>query len=92
MMVDTSAKQLADMCGCDVADICTAAIGALEKGDTTFRVLFDGTRGVKANPRTKPRDQLRSPGIKEGRIEMGYYKSKSAKVFCLAGDVFRKVL
>ena len=68
-------------------DIDTAALDALEKGDTTFRVLFDATHGAEANPRTKPRDQLRCPDIREGRVEMGYFRAKDTKVFSLAGDV-----
>eukprot|EP00973_Karenia_brevis_P045888 6354240-Karenia_brevis.AAC.1 len=34
-----------------------AAIGALEKGDNTFRIIHDGTHGVRVNPRIKPKDQ-----------------------------------
>ena len=87
MMTETSLAQLAQLSECAPEDIALAALGALEKGDPSFRVLFDATRGVKANPRTRPRDQLRCPGIREGRTEMAYYKAKQAKTFCLAGDV-----
>ena len=87
MMFDVTDDELANCCGCTPDDIHTAALGALEKGDTTFRVLFDATHGVKANPRTKPRDQLRCPAIREARVEMAYFRDKKAKVFSLAGDV-----
>ena len=87
MMTETSLAQLAQLSECAPEEIALAALGALEKGDSSFRVLFDATRGVKANPRTRPRDQLRCPGIREGRTEMAYYKAKQAKTFCLAGDV-----
>eukprot|EP00973_Karenia_brevis_P031180 4301880-Karenia_brevis.AAC.1 len=40
-----------------------AAIGALEKSDSTFRIIHDATHGVRVNPRIRPRDQVRYPGI-----------------------------
>ena len=74
-------------CGGD--QLLVAALGALEKGDNSFRVLFDATHGVRFNPRTRPRDQIRNPGAREARTELGYYKSKGAKVFSLLADVRR---
>eukprot|EP00973_Karenia_brevis_P068108 9475650-Karenia_brevis.AAC.1 len=44
-----------------------AASGALQKADNTFRIIHDGTHGVHVNPRIKPRDQGRYPGIPEKR-------------------------
>eukprot|EP00973_Karenia_brevis_P078328 10876185-Karenia_brevis.AAC.1 len=44
-----------------------AAIGTLEKGDNTLRIIHDGTHGVRVNPRIKPKDQVRYPGIPEKR-------------------------
>jgi len=44
-----------------------AAIGAIEKGDSTFRIIHDGTHGVHVNPQTQPRDRLRMPGPAEQR-------------------------
>eukprot|EP00973_Karenia_brevis_P015206 2078159-Karenia_brevis.AAC.1 len=35
----------------------TAAIGALEKGDSSFRIIHDATHGVRVNPEILPRDQ-----------------------------------
>ena len=86
-MFDTSVEELSLMLGCSVDELALAALGALEKGDSSFRVLFDASHGIKANPRTRPRDQQRCPGIREARTEMGYYKAKLAKTFSLAGDV-----
>ena len=45
-----------------------AALGAMQKGDTTFRVVHDGTHGVRLNNDVKPRDQIRMPGPAEARV------------------------
>ena len=39
-----------------------AGIGALEKGDSSFRIIHDGTHGVNVNNQTQPRDRIRMPG------------------------------
>ena len=39
-----------------------AAQGALEKSDGSWRVLHDGTHGVRINNGIRPRDQLAMPG------------------------------
>eukprot|EP00969_Alexandrium_andersonii_P311635 13770553-Alexandrium_andersonii.AAC.1 len=35
----------------------TAALGALQKDDSSFRVIHDATHGVEVNQRIAPRDQ-----------------------------------
>ncbi len=46
-----------------------ASLGALEKigaeGETTVRILFDGTHGVDVNKRIRQRDQERGPSAAE---------------------------
>eukprot|EP00973_Karenia_brevis_P084763 11761873-Karenia_brevis.AAC.1 len=43
----------------------TAAIGALEKSDSTFRIIHDATHGVAVNPLIVPRDQVAYPTVAE---------------------------
>eukprot|EP00973_Karenia_brevis_P007400 1001093-Karenia_brevis.AAC.1 len=43
----------------------TAAIGALEKSDDTFRIIHDGTHGVQVNLEIINRDQVAYPTIAE---------------------------
>eukprot|EP00973_Karenia_brevis_P016842 2308440-Karenia_brevis.AAC.1 len=43
----------------------TAAIGALEKSDDTFRVIHDGTHGVQVNLDIVTREQVAYPTIAE---------------------------
>ena len=50
------------------SDICVAAIGAIEKGDSSFRIIHDATHGVQVNPRIIQRDQVRLPGASELRL------------------------
>eukprot|EP00973_Karenia_brevis_P093452 12417371-Karenia_brevis.AAC.1 len=44
-------------------DLVMAAIRALEKSDSNFRIIHDAKHGVRVNPRSRPRDQVRYPGI-----------------------------
>eukprot|EP00973_Karenia_brevis_P061099 8497194-Karenia_brevis.AAC.1 len=43
----------------------TAAIGALEKSDDTFRIIHDGTHGVRVNLEIVTRDQVAYPTVAE---------------------------
>ena len=51
------------------SELHVASLAALAKGDETFRILHDGTHGVKVNPKIRVRDQSRFPS--SGRAE-GY--------------------
>ena len=51
-------------------EVRVAAQGAIEKGDDTWRVLHDGTHGVRINNETVIRDQLRMPSAGDQRIVM----------------------
>ena len=64
-----------------------AALGALQKSDTSFRVIFDGTHGIKVNPRIHPRDQLRMPGMAEQSVILGLCRARGGVHFGLTGDV-----
>ena len=44
-----------------------ASIGAIEKSDDTFRIIHDGTHGIRVNNDARMRDRLRLPGPKEER-------------------------
>ena len=44
-----------------------AALGAFEKEDDSFRVIYDGSHGVKVNYAIVPRDQVRVPSMAEMR-------------------------
>ena len=65
----------------------TAAVGALEKGEDSFRIIHDATHGVKVNPRIKPRDQVRYPGIGEKMRILGRAARLRSTVFGLKADV-----
>eukprot|EP00973_Karenia_brevis_P054251 7537523-Karenia_brevis.AAC.1 len=41
--------------------LATAAIGALEKGDSSIRIVHDATHGVRVNPEVMPRDRVAYP-------------------------------
>eukprot|EP00973_Karenia_brevis_P067461 9383581-Karenia_brevis.AAC.1 len=64
-----------------------AAIGALEKSDSTFRIIHDATHGVRVNPRIKPRDRVRYPGIPEKKKILSRAARLSTSHFGLKGDV-----
>lgn len=68
-------------------NLVTAALGAIEKTDDTFRVIHDATHGVLVNPRIVQRDQVRSPGIGEARVIMRHARDVGGTVFGLKGDV-----
>jgi len=64
-----------------------AAIGAIEKGDSTFRIIHDGTHGVHVNPQTQPRDRLRMPGPAEQRAIQERAARTKTFHFVLKADV-----
>ena len=47
-----------------------AAQGAVLKSDDSFRIVRDGTRGIRLNHELRPRDQIRLPTASEGRTLM----------------------
>eukprot|EP00973_Karenia_brevis_P080054 11106348-Karenia_brevis.AAC.1 len=49
----------------EFGDYTTAAIGALEKGDNSFRVIHDATHGVQVNHEILVRDQVSYPTVAE---------------------------
>ena len=69
-------------------DLLVAAIGAIDKGDTTFRVIHDGTHDVLVNPRIRARDQHRYPGAGELR-RVNQLAEGHGVAFGLVGDVSR---
>ena len=69
-------------------DLLVAAIGAIDKGDTTFRVIHDGTHDVVVNPRIRARDQHRYPGAGELR-RVNQLSAGHGVAFGLVGDVSR---
>ena len=68
-------------------NLVTAALGAIRKSETSFRVNHDGTHGVRVNPRIIPRDQMRMPGMPEQRTILGLARRAGGVHFGLAGDV-----
>jgi hypothetical protein len=68
-------------------DLVTAALGAIRKSETSFRVIHDGTHGVRVNPRILPRDQMRMPGMPEQRTILGLARRAGGVHFGLVGDV-----
>ena len=65
-------------------DVCIAAIGAIEKSDSSFRIIHDGTHGVQVNPRIIQRDQVRNPGVAELRYITKSASARGKSVFGLS--------
>ena len=60
----------------------------MQKGDSTFRIIHDGTHGVHVNNETQPRDQIRMPGPAEERRLMQHASSfGTVHFFALQADV-----
>eukprot|EP00973_Karenia_brevis_P005004 689319-Karenia_brevis.AAC.1 len=64
-----------------------AAIGALEKDDSSFRIIHDATHGVKVNPRIRQRDQVRYPAVAEKAKILGKAAIRKMTHFGLKADV-----
>jgi hypothetical protein len=65
-----------------------AALGAIEKGDDTWRIVHDATHGVGVNALVVPRDQLRMPSAGDARSTMQLASMERPGVhFTLQGDV-----
>ena len=66
-----------------------AALGAIQKSveENTFRIIHDGTHGVMANSRVRPRDQLRHPGVGDIQAVMHQLATKQVPHFMLLFDV-----
>ena len=66
-----------------------AALGAIQKSveENTFRIIHDGTHGVMANNRIRPRDQLRYPGVGDIQAVMHQLAAKQVPHFMLLFDV-----
>ena len=60
-----------------------ASLAAMDKGDSTFRVLHDGTHGVRVNNDTQPRDQTRMPSAGELRRVLEHARSIGGLHFSL---------
>ena len=50
-------------------------------------MIHDATHGTKINNRIKCRDKQRSPGAREKRYLLSYYRSRGDVVFSLVGDI-----
>jgi hypothetical protein len=64
-----------------------AALGAIEKGPHSFRVVHDGTHGVRLNNEVKPRDQVRMPGPGEVRALLERASNTPGVHFSLSADI-----
>ena len=65
-----------------------ASLASIEKADSSFRVLFDGTHGVKINNETKIRDQVKMPTAADQRCIMQVSHRDAPGVhFGLQGDI-----
>ena len=64
-----------------------AALGALEKSETSFSVIHDGTHKAHVNQRIVPRDQLRTPGVPEVRVVLFRERAAGGARLGLTGDV-----
>ena len=64
-----------------------AAIGAIEKSDDTFRIIHDGTHGVRVNNESRMRDRIRMPGPREEKAIMRRASRIVGPFFTLQSDV-----
>ncbi|CAE8607179.1 unnamed protein product, partial [Polarella glacialis] len=65
-----------------------AALGAIENSDDSFRILFDGTHGVKLNNDIRPRDQLDFPMGSDAGTQLAHSKEDMPGAhFTIAADV-----
>lgn len=67
-------------------DLVVASLGAIEKKDGSYRVIHDGTHGIKVNSRIRVRDQLRNPTAGDLRTLL---QVLPGAFFALTGDVKR---
>lgn len=65
-----------------------AAVGAIEKADSSFRVIHDGTHDVKVNNRIVVRDLCGNPGHRELKVHNELSQNKGSSLG-LVGDVKR---
>eukprot|EP00973_Karenia_brevis_P019577 2685385-Karenia_brevis.AAC.1 len=65
----------------------TAAIGALEKSDDTFRIIHDGTHGVQVNLEIITRDQVAYPTIAEKTWVLTRAAASGSTLLGLKADV-----
>ena len=64
-----------------------AAQGAILKKDDSFRIVHDGTHGVRVNPEIKPRDQVRRPTAGDFKTQMEVLEERAEVNFALEADV-----
>jgi len=64
-----------------------APLAALAKSDDSFRILHDGTHGVKVNPRIRVRDQIRMPSVAEQKFILKDVSDTELSRFALKGNV-----
>ena len=64
-----------------------AALGAIEKSDDTFRIIFDASNKVCLNHRIRVRDQVRMPVLQDISKYLETYWTYVGLRFCLTFDV-----
>ena len=64
-----------------------AGLGAIEKSDSSFRVLHDGTHGVDVNAGLRPRDRQRMPTAGDLRTSLGHCSDTPGVHFSLQADL-----
>ena len=71
----------------DKIAISSLAVLVEESHGNKRRIIHDATHGTKINNRIKCRDKQRSPGAREKRYLLSYYKKRGDVVFSLVGDI-----
>ena len=66
-----------------------AGLAAIAKGEDSWRVIHDGTHGVKVNPYIRVRDQTRNPSVAEQRKVMEWAMDAPGPHFMLKGRRFQ---
>ena len=70
----------------DKIAISSLAVLVEETHGNKKRIIHDATHGTKINNRIRCKDKQRSPGAREKRYLLAYYKARNDVVFSLVGD------
>ncbi len=64
-----------------------AALGAIEKSDDSFRIIFDASNKVRVNRRIRVQDQVRMPVWQDVAKYLEVFAVQARVRFCLTLDV-----
>ena len=86
LMERLSLQQAKERFGDKIA-ISSLAVLVEETHGNKKRIIHDATHGTKIDNRIRCKDKQRSPGAREKRYLLAYYKARKDVVFSLVGDI-----